>query len=198
MEKYRLRYAPSPTGFLHIGGARTALFNYLYAKHYNGKFIVRIDDTDTKRNVEGGEESQLKFLRWLGIEIDETTDTKPKGKYAPYRQSEKFKIYYKYLEKLLKTKDAYRCFCSEAEITTEREKQKKQGQWNFMHQCPYKKSTSKEVKDLMNQKKEFSIRIAIPENKTVTWKDIIRGEITINSNEIGDWVAWRKNDTTYL
>lgn len=87
----RVRYAPSPTGFLHIGGARTALFNYLYAKHHDGKFIVRIEDTDIERNVEGGEASQLDNLRWLGIIPDESIDIG--GPYAPYRQMERLDIY---------------------------------------------------------------------------------------------------------
>ena len=85
-KEVRVRYAPSPTGYLHIGGARTALFNYLFAKHYGGKFIVRIEDTDIERNVEGGEASQLDNLRWLGIIPDETVDIG--GPYAPYRQME--------------------------------------------------------------------------------------------------------------
>ena len=100
MEKeVRVRYAPSPTGHLHIGNARTALFNYLYAKHFNGKFIIRIEDTDRKRNVEGGEESQLKFLKWLGIEWDEGADIG--GDYGPYRQTERLDIYQKYIDELL-------------------------------------------------------------------------------------------------
>jgi nondiscriminating glutamyl-tRNA synthetase len=91
----RVRYAPSPTGHLHIGNARTALFNYLYARSVNGKFIIRIEDTDKKRNIEGGEESQLKYLQWLGIDWDESVD-KP-GEYGPYRQSERNHIYEQYL-----------------------------------------------------------------------------------------------------
>ena len=96
MQKERLRYAPSPTGFLHIGGARTALINYLWAKHYQGTFIVRIEDTDIARNIKDGERSQLENLRWLGIEIDETVDVKD-AKYGPYRQSDRIEIYNKIL-----------------------------------------------------------------------------------------------------
>ena len=91
MEKVRVRYAPSPTGHLHIGNARTALFNYLFAKHYHGDFILRIEDTDVARNVEGGEESQLKYLTWLGIIPDESPQH-PNPKYAPYRQMERLDI----------------------------------------------------------------------------------------------------------
>ena len=89
-DKVRVRYAPSPTGHLHIGNARTALFNYLFARHYGGEFIIRIEDTDRKRNLEHGEESQLENLTWLGMDWDEGPD-KP-GKYGPYRQSEREQI----------------------------------------------------------------------------------------------------------
>ena len=94
--KIRVRYAPSPTGHLHIGNARTALFNYLFARHYKGKFIIRIEDTDTKRNVKDGEKSQLDNLKWLGIDWDEGPD-KP-GDYGPYRQSERKEIYQEYIQ----------------------------------------------------------------------------------------------------
>ena len=90
----RVRYAPSPTGFLHIGGARSALFNYLYSKHFDGQFIIRVEDTDIERNVVGGEESQLNDLAWLGIIPDESP-LKPNSKYAPYRQMERLDIYHK-------------------------------------------------------------------------------------------------------
>ena len=126
MEKeVRVRYAPSPTGDLHIGNARTALFNYLFAKHYNGKFIIRIEDTDTKRNVEGGEESQLKFLKWLGIEWDEGSDIG--GDYGPYRQTERLDIYKKYVDELLERDLAYECYMTEEELEKEREEQREIG-----------------------------------------------------------------------
>ena len=100
MSKVRVRYAPSPTGFLHIGNARTALFDYLFAKHYDGTFVLRIEDTDVERNVEGGEESQLYYLNWLGIIPDESAQ-KPNHKYGPYRQTERLEIYKKYVDYLL-------------------------------------------------------------------------------------------------
>ena len=105
MQKVRVRYAPSPTGLLHIGNARSALFNYLYAKHYDGDFIVRIEDTDIKRNVEGGEKSQLDLLEWLGINIDESPIHG--GKYGPYRQLERLDLYKKYAKQLLENGLAY-------------------------------------------------------------------------------------------
>ena len=96
----RVRYAPSPTGVLHIGNAQSALFNYLFAKHYNGTWVLRIEDTDIARNVPGGEKSQMDNLRWLGMEWDEGPD-KPNPKYAPYHQQERVKIYHKYIQQLL-------------------------------------------------------------------------------------------------
>jgi nondiscriminating glutamyl-tRNA synthetase len=109
-KEIRVRYAPSPTGHLHIGNARTALFNYLFARNLNGKFIIRIEDTDVKRNVEGGEESQLKYLRWLGIDWDESIDVG--GPYGPYRQTERLDIYNKYWQQLLDENLAYKCYCT--------------------------------------------------------------------------------------
>lgn len=105
MQKVRVRYAPSPTGLLHIGNARSALFNYLYAKHYDGDFIVRIEDTDIKRNVEGGEKSQLELLEWLGIKIDESPIHG--GNYGPYRQLERLELYQQYAQQLLDQGKAY-------------------------------------------------------------------------------------------
>ena len=106
MQKVRVRYAPSPTGLLHIGNARSALFNYLYAKHYDGDFIVRIEDTDIKRNVEGGEQSQLELLEWLGIDIDESPIHG--GAYGPYRQLERLDLYTQYAKQLLRDGMAYK------------------------------------------------------------------------------------------
>ena len=117
----RVRYAPSPTGHLHIGNARTALFNYLFARNQNGKFIIRIEDTDQKRNIEGGEASQLKYLKWLGMDWDESVDVG--GEYGPYRQSERNDIYQKYYNQLLENGQAYKCYCTEEELEKEREEQ---------------------------------------------------------------------------
>src|SRR5690625_5505142 len=118
-KEVRVRYAPSPTGNLHVGNARTALFNYLYARHYDGTFIIRTEDTDQKRNVEGGEESQLTYLKWLGIEWDEGADIG--GNYGPYRQMERLDIYQKYIDDLLERDLAYECYMTEEELEQERE-----------------------------------------------------------------------------
>ena len=106
MQNVRVRYAPSPTGLLHIGNARTALFNYLFARHFGGKFIIRIEDTDVQRNVKGGEDSQFKYLKWLGIEWDESVDLP--GEYGPYRQLERLDIYQDYANQLLARGLAYK------------------------------------------------------------------------------------------
>ncbi|MFZ2761439.1 MAG: glutamate--tRNA ligase family protein, partial [Trichococcus flocculiformis] len=125
-KKIRVRYAPSPTGNLHIGNARTALFNYLFARHNDGEFIIRIEDTDQKRNLEHGEESQLQNLKWLGMDWDEGPD-KP-GKFGPYRQSERQHIYDPLIDQLLLSNRAYKCYCTEDELETEREHQRARGE----------------------------------------------------------------------
>src|SRR5690625_2294720 len=125
-KEVRVRYAPSPTGDLHIGNARTALFNYLYARHIDGKFLIRIEDTDGERNVEGGEESQLKFLKWLGLDWDEGPDVG--GNYGPYRQMERLDIYQKYIDDLLARDLAYECFMTPEELENERKEQRAKGE----------------------------------------------------------------------
>ena len=125
-ERIRVRYAPSPTGYLHIGNARTALFNYLFAKHYNGDFVVRIEDTDSKRNLKDGESSQFDNLKWLGLDWDESVD-KDKG-FGPYRQSERAEIYNPLIQQLLEEDKAYKCYMTEEELEAEREAQIARGE----------------------------------------------------------------------
>ena len=122
-KKIRVRYAPSPTGLLHIGNARTALFNYLYARHHGGTFIIRIEDTDRKRHVEDGERSQLENLRWLGIDWDESPET-----HENYRQSERLPLYQKYIDQLLAEGKAYKSYVTEEELAAERERQEAAGE----------------------------------------------------------------------
>jgi len=113
MKKVRVRYAPSPTGLLHIGNARSALFNYLFARHFGGDFIVRIEDTDVARNVKGGEASQLNYLNWLGLEWNESPDLG--GAYGPYRQLERLELYTKYANELLEQGLAYKDYRENSE-----------------------------------------------------------------------------------
>ncbi|WP_164218699.1 glutamate--tRNA ligase [Virgibacillus sp. YIM 98842] len=186
----RVRYAPSPTGHLHIGNARTALFNYLYAKHFNGKFIIRIEDTDDKRNVEGGEESQLKFLKWLGIEWDEGADIG--GDYSPYRQTERLDIYQKYVDDLMERGLAYKCYMTEEELEEEREAQRARGEVP-KYSGAHRDLTEEQIEQFEQDGRKPSIRLRVPANKTYTFPDIVRGNITFESSDFGDWVIVKKN-----
>lgn len=191
MKKVRVRYAPSPTGFLHIGNSRTALFNYLYARKYNGEFIVRIEDTDIERNVEGGEESQLKYLRWLGIDWDESVD-KPNPKYAPYRQLERLDLYRKYAEELVQKGLAYHCYCTEEELENERNEmsEEKASHMHYSRRCLH---ASKEELEELKKRGEYTIRFKVPENETYTFNDMVKGDVSFASDDIGDWVILKKN-----
>lgn len=186
----RVRYAPSPTGFLHIGNARTALFNYLYARHFDGKFIIRIEDTDEKRNVEGGEESQLKYLKWLGIDWDEGVDVG--GDYGPYRQMERLDLYQKYVDDLLERGLAYECFMTEDELEAEREAQKAKGQVP-KYSGAHRDLTEAQKEAFRKEGRQPSIRFRVPEDVTYTFHDIVRGDISIDSSDYGDWVIVKKN-----
>ena len=191
MNKVRVRYAPSPTGFLHIGNARTALFNFLFARKYNGEFIIRIEDTDIERNVEGGEASQLKYLNWLGIEWDESVD-KPNPKYAPYRQLERLELYRQYAEELVEKGFAYRCYCTEEELENERKtlSDEKVSHWHYSRRCLH---ASAEELEQLKQRGEYTIRFKVPENETYSFNDLVKGEVTFSSEDIGDWVILKKN-----
>ncbi len=187
----RVRYAPSPTGFLHIGGARTALFNYLYAKHHNGTFVVRIEDTDIERNVEGGEASQLDNLRWLGITPDESIDIG--GPYAPYRQMERLDIYKEHAEKMLTAGQAYKCFCSSEELEAARETQKANGVAAPMYEGKCRHLSAEEVAQKEAAGIPHTIRMRIPANVTYKFTDLVRGEVSFESKDIGDWVLVKAN-----
>lgn len=190
-KEVRVRYAPSPTGFLHIGGARTALFNYLFAKHHNGKFIVRIEDTDIERNVEGGEASQLDNLRWLGIIPDETIDIG--GPYAPYRQMERLDIYTRHAEELLERGIAYKCFCTSEELEASREAQRAKGVAAPTYDGKCRHLTIEQVADKEAAGIAHTIRMRVPENTTYKFTDLVRGEVTFESKDIGDWVLVKAN-----
>src|SRR5574344_425709 len=162
-KKVRVRYAPSPTGYLHIGGARSALFNYLYAKKFGGDFVFRIEDTDIERNIPGAEESKLHELIWLDNIPDESTE-KPNPKYAPYRQTEKLDLYRKYAEELVEKGYAYYCYETQDEI----DKFKKQG-----------------IKP--------SIRLKMESGITFKFHDLVRGDVSFNSDDFGDFVIIKSN-----
>ena len=187
----RVRYAPSPTGHLHIGGARTALFNYLYAKHYNGEFIFRIEDTDIARNIEGGEESQLHNLAWMGIEPVESPVIG--GPYGPYRQMERLDIYKEHAEKLIEMGVAYKCFCKAEDLEAEREAQRASGIAAPMYKGTCRHLSAEEIAAKEAAGEPYTIRIKVPENETYTFTDLIRGEVTFESKDIGDWVLVKAN-----
>ncbi len=188
----RVRYAPSPTGNLHIGNARTALFNYLYAKHAGGKFIIRIEDTDEKRNIEGGEQSQLTYLKWLGIEWDEGADLG--GNYGPYRQMERLDLYKEYVDQLLNKGLAYKCYVTEEELEQEREAQLARGEAP-KYSGAHRDLTPEQVKQFEEEGRQPSIRLRVPENHQYSFNDIVRGDITFESSDFGDWVIVKKNGT---
>ncbi|KFZ43481.1 glutamate--tRNA ligase [Anoxybacillus flavithermus] len=190
-QEVRVRYAPSPTGHLHIGGARTALFNYLFARHHHGKFIVRIEDTDIERNVEGGEQSQLENLKWLGIEYDESVDKD--GGYGPYRQTERLHIYRQYTNELLEKGHAYKCFCTPEELEQEREAQKAAGIAAPQYSGKCRHLTPEQVEQLEAEGKPYTIRLKVPEGKVYEFEDMVRGRVSFESKDIGDWVIVKAN-----
>lgn len=191
-EKIRVRYAPSPTGELHIGNARTALFNYLFARHMGGDFIIRIEDTDTKRNLAHGEQSQMENLTWLGIDWDESP-VNPVEKYAPYRQSERLDIYNRYIDQLIEEGYAYKCYMSEEELEAEREAQRARGE--MPHYTGQHANLTEEQQAAYEAEGRIpSIRIRVPEDKVYSWNDIVKGPVTFESKNIsGDWVIRKKD-----
>ncbi|EMX4406121.1 TPA: glutamate--tRNA ligase [Listeria innocua] len=189
-KRVRVRYAPSPTGFLHIGNARTALFNYLFARHNDGDFIIRIEDTDAKRNVADGEESQMKNLKWLGMDWDEGVDVP--GKYGPYRQSERQSIYEPLIQQLLDKGLAYKCYCTEEELEAEREKQKANGEMpRYSGKCRHLTKEQQAEKEAQGFKP--SIRFKVPANETITFNDMVKDDVSFESNGIGDFVIAKKD-----
>ncbi|WP_342256679.1 glutamate--tRNA ligase [Spiroplasma endosymbiont of Poecilobothrus nobilitatus] len=190
-QKVRLRYAPSPTGFLHIGNTRTALFNYLFAKHYDGVFVLRIEDTDIKRNVEGAIASQLDNLRWLGIEPDETID-RP-GAYRPYRQLERLELYQKYAQKLLTIKKAYYCFCTPAELEKDRKAQLVKGYLSPRYNRKCWQLTSEQIVKKLAKQNPYNLRFFVPDEAIYDFNDLVRGPVHFEGKDLGDWVILKSN-----
>ncbi len=184
----RVRYAPSPTGHLHIGGARTALFNYLVARHEGGQFIIRIEDTDQSRHMESGIANQLNGLKWLGIEWDESVDVG--GPYGPYRQTERLDLYRPYIDRLLASGQAYDCYCSEAEIEAERAEQEARGETpRYSGKCRH--LSAEQLAAFQEQGRKPAIRFRVPEQRVIAFRDIIRGEVEFESDGIGDYIIVR-------
>ncbi|ADU28384.1 glutamate--tRNA ligase [Evansella cellulosilytica] len=189
-QQVRVRFAPSPTGHLHIGGARSALFNYLFARNQNGKFIVRIEDTDQARNVDTATEKLLNSLKWLGIEWDESVDIG--GPHAPYKSMERIDIYKKYIDQLIEEGKAYYCYMTEEELEAEREEQRGRGE-TPKYSGRDRHLTAEQRNAYEQEGRKPVVRFLVPENKTIVVDDIVRGNVTFDSDGIGDFVIARKD-----
>ncbi|MDQ0918137.1 glutamate--tRNA ligase [Paenibacillus sp. V4I5] len=184
----RVRYAPSPTGHLHIGGARTALFDYLLARRHGGAFVVRFEDTDQTRHKESGIEDQLNGLRWLGLEWDESVDIG--GPYGPYRQMERLDIYKTYLDQLVQSGHAYHCYCSEADLEQERAEQEARGEMGgYSGKC--RNLSAEQVSAYQAEGRIPSTRFRVPEDRIIGFKDKVREYVEFESNGIGDFIIAR-------
>ncbi len=193
MEKPRVRFAPSPTGALHIGGVRTALYNYLLAKRYEGTFILRIEDTDQTRYVAGAEQYIVEALEWLGLQPDEGPGFG--GEYGPYRQSERKGLYGQYAQQLIDNDKAYYAFDTPEELDAAREEAKQAGNHNFKYDASVRRQMknsvslpAEEVKRLLDAGTPYTIRLKIPTDEVILIQDIIRGEVRFQSNELDDKV----------
>jgi len=198
MSQVRVRFAPSPTGPLHIGGVRTALYNYLFARNKGGKMILRIEDTDQTRFIEGAEEYLIDALKWCGIELDESVVDG--GDFGPYRQSERKAMYLPYAEQLVKDGFAYYAFDTSEELTAMRERMKMAGvpspQYNAVTRTTMQNSLSlseDEVNKKIKEGNPYVIRIKIPRNEELKLNDIIRGWVVVNTNNMDDKVILKSD-----
>ena len=193
-KRVRVRFAPSPTGPLHIGGVRTALYNYLFARQHGGEMIFRIEDTDSNRFVPGAEEYILESFKWLGIDFDEGVSFG--GQYGPYRQSERRDIYKQYVKVLLDTDKAYIAFDTPSELTAKRDEIA-----NFQYDASTRMQMrnsltlpSEEVEKLIAEGAQYVVRFKIAPNQEVHVNDLIRGEVVVNTNIMDDKVLWKSAD----
>ena len=189
MKQVRTRFAPSPTGFLHVGGAYSALLDYAFAKKHKGKFIIRIEDTDIKRKVEGAEEIIYQALEWLGIKADESP--KKGGPFGPYRQSERLDIYKKFALELVEEGDAYFCFCSPERLKKVRFERQRKG-LPPMYDKKCRKLAKKKAEERAREEK-YVIRLKVPENEKIVVPEPIRGEITFESNVVDDQILLKSD-----
>ena len=194
--KTRLRFAPSPTGPLHIGGLRTALFNFLLAKKMNGSLILRVEDTDLKRKVEGSQKFIEDSLEWAGIECDESP--KNPGKYGPYNQSERKEIYSKYVDVLIEKGAAYYAFDTKEKLDFHRKNHEEKGKtfiYNAHNRLKLKNSltlSKEETKELIKEG-EYVVRFKTPEEEVITFTDAIRGDISVSTREIDDKILFKSD-----
>lgn len=197
-KEVRVRFAPSPTGGLHLGGIRTVVFNYLFAKHHGGKFILRIEDTDQTRFVPGAEDYIFECLSWCGLEPDESVIKG--GPYGPYKQSERKAIYHKFVQQLIDAGHAYYAFDTTAELEKMREEFKTPAcpvpQYDKQTRMKMRNSLSLDeatVKALLENKTPYVVRIKVPENQTVSFVDMIRGPISYDTNLVDDKVLLKSD-----
>ncbi|GAU79716.1 glutamate--tRNA ligase [Fusibacter sp. 3D3] len=191
----RLRFAPSPTGYVHIGGLRTALYNYLYAKKEQGQYILRVEDTDQTRLVEGAIEGMIKAMSWAGVmheegpvlEGDKIVEI---GEYGPYVQSNRLEIYKKHSDELIEKGHAYYCFCSKERMENVRETQKAEGKTpKYDGHCRH--LTKEEVKTKLAAGESHVVRLKLPENRVIEFDDLIKGHIAVNTNDMDDQVLMK-------
>jgi len=186
----RVRFAPSPTGHLHVGGARTAIFNWLFAKRHGGTFIIRVEDTDQARSTRESEAMVLDDLRWLGLAWDEGPDVG--GPHAPYRQSERVDIYSAAAQQLLASGNAYRCFCSEEVLEAKRKQAEVEGRPPHYDLTCYRLSPQ-QVSAKLAMWTPFALRFHVPDDGDVTINDLIRGEVTWKKESLGDFILVRSD-----
>ena len=197
-QEVRVRFAPSPTGPLHIGGVRTALYNYLFARRHGGKMILRIEDTDSQRFVPGAEEYIIESLKWCGIEIDEGVGVG--GPHAPYRQSERRDIYLKYAKQLIDAGWAYYAFDTPEELDTLRKEAEQAGKtfaynYEVREKLPTSLSLSaEEVEARIARGDQWVVRFKMPENEVVAMDDLIRGHVEVNTSTLDDKVLYKSAD----
>lgn len=190
MSEIRVRFAPSPTGYLHIGGARTALFNWLFARKMGGKLILRIEDTDTARLKEDSVSQILTSLKWLGLNWDEGPEVG--GPCGPYAQSDRLEFYKKYADQLVAEGKAYPCFCTPEELEAQREEQRKAKQpFRYARTC--RELTKEEADARIAAGEKYSIRVKIPKEGNIVVHDLIHGDVTFNMDQYDDFVIVKSN-----
>ncbi|HCX72347.1 MAG TPA: glutamate--tRNA ligase, partial [Candidatus Cloacimonas sp.] len=186
----RVRFAPSPTGYLHVGGLRTALYNFLYARKTGGKFLLRIEDTDRNRYVEGAIENLISALQLCGIDYDEGPEKE--GEVGPYLQSARTEIYQKYIKILLEKDAAYHCFCSSEDLDKMRQQQKEQGlDPRYDGRC--RKLSQQEVEKRIAAGESYVIREKTPETGEITFYDIVRDKVTIPWETVDDQILMKSD-----
>ena len=190
MGELRVRFAPSPTGYLHIGGARTALFNYLFAKHSGGKFVLRVEDTDVERTIEDSAEKMMESLKWLGLTWDEGPVVG--GPAAPYQQSQRRELYRKYALALMDKGLAYKCYCTPEELEAEREQARLAKKApRYSGRC--RELTEEQIQKFEAEGRKWAIRFGTPDGGYTVVNDLIRGEVSFANEEIADFIILKSD-----